>query len=78
MFLQSALRSFTGFCSEYIHLAIITKHLVQLPRAIYFMRDIPNFGISKNLSIIINSDIFRHIHVPFRHIQSYMAFRTLP
>ena len=40
------------------------------------------------LSIIVNSEIFRHIHVPFRHFQPYCGifktpcnsyiFRTLP
>ena len=34
--------------------------------------------ILRTQSIIVNSDIFRHIHVLFRHIQSYCCiFRTL-
>ena len=47
-----------------------------------------NPNIFRNLSIIVNSDIFRHIHVLFRHIQPYYGifrilcnscvFRTLP
>ena len=44
--------------------------------------------IYRTLYIIVNSDIFRHIHVLFRHVQSYYGilrtlcnsfiFRTLP
>ena len=54
----------------------------------YFMRDIQSPSISRTLSFIVNSDISRHIHVLFRHIELYFGifrslsnsyiFRTLP
>ena len=44
----------------------------------YCMRHIQNAGIFRTLPIIENSDMFRHIHILFRHIQPYCGiFRTL-
>ena len=42
------------------------------------MRHIQNPGLFRTLSFIINSDIFSHIHVLFKHIQPYCGiFGTL-
>ena len=47
------------------------------------LRYFHKLSISRNLSIIINSDIFRHIHILFRHIlpycgiQNFIIFRVL-
>ena len=80
------LRSLTGFWI----LPSLNKYSlnVERTRTIYFMRHIQNTDVFRTLSTIVNSDIFRHIHVLFRHIQQYCGifrilfdsctFRTLP
>ena len=61
--------------SEYANLSINT---IKWPRAMYCTRHIQKYGIFRILSVILNSDIFRPIHVLFGHIQPYCGiFGTL-
>ena len=82
-FTKLYLRSFPGF---WISPSLNTHSLVEWTRSMYCMSYIHNSDMFRNLSIIVNSDILRHItylepYVPIAysepcHIQNLVIFRT--